>query len=148
MINTITDRLLTPMKKNHFYNAVYLIIIFETCLAILGKYILFADGSYMTLQISQIQNYFINTVEWNRALSYIATQWLPVAISNTANPSLKYIVYAYGISCVVPACIISILSLKKLQNQKYSISLHTFFPILFGSNILIGVSTSFIASSI
>jgi hypothetical protein len=136
------------MKKNHFYNAVYLIIIFETCLAILGKYILFADGSYMTLQISQIQNYFINTVEWNRALSYIATQWLPVAISNTANPSLKYIVYAYGISCVVPACIISILSLKKLQNQKYSISLHAFFPILFGSNILIGVSTSFIASSI
>ena len=136
------------MRRKHFYSAVYLLIIFETSLAIIGKYILFADGSYMALQISQIQNYFINTVEWNRALSYIATQWLPVAISNTANPSLKYIVYAYGISCVLPTCVISILALKKLQNQRYSLALHAFFPILFGSNILIGLSTSFIASSI
>lgn len=44
--------------------------------ALFGKYILFADGAYMTGMIGQTQNFFINTVEWNRSASYVITQFL------------------------------------------------------------------------
>lgn len=117
-------------------------------IGIFGNYILFADGSYMTGMISQNKNFFFNTVEWNRSASYVITQFLPVAFSNNMNPSLSEISLAYGIGCIIPALILLISSIKKLENAGIGKFFQLTIPIVFGVGILICVSTSLLGAAI
>lgn len=116
--------------------------------ALFGRYILFADGAYMAGMIGQTQNFFINTVEWNRSASYVITQFLPVAVSNNLNPTSNNISLAYGIGCIIPALIFLISSIKKLENAGIGKFFQLTIPILFGIGLLICVSTSLLGAAI
>lgn len=123
-------------------------IAIQAVLAIAGRYILFADGSYMTLVLAQNKNFFINPFEWNRSLSYVITQFIPVAISNSPNPTLSAISYAYGFSCFAIPAALFIATLSRFRSSKFAPLIYTFSPLLFGSALLIGVSTSLIGATL
>jgi hypothetical protein len=108
----------------------------------MGNYVLFADGSYMSNVLSQSQTFFINPIEWNRSGTYIVTQFLPVALSNITHPSLRIISAAYGFSCVVPACVLLILALIRLESKEVGQFFQVVIPLMFGTALLICVSTS------
>lgn len=130
-----------------FIAASVALISLSSC-ALLGRYILFADGAYMTGMIGQTQNFFINTVEWNRSASYVITQFLPVAVSNNLNPSLNDISLAYGIGCIVPALIFLMSSIKKLEHAGTAKFFQLTIPIVFGVGLLICVSTSLLGAAV
>jgi hypothetical protein len=116
-------------------------------IAFFGRYILFADGSYMAGAISQNKNFFINTVEWNRSLSYVLTQFLPVAISNNPNPTLNQIVDAYGFACIFPACLLLVSALVKLESIGKGRFFYVALPLFYGVGLLICVSTSLVGAA-
>jgi hypothetical protein len=102
----------------------------------------------MAGMIGQTQNFFINTVEWNRSASYVITQFLSVAVSNNMNPSLSDISLAYGIGCIIPALILLISSIKTLENAGIGKFFQLTIPIVFGIGLLICVSTSLLGAAI
>ena len=138
----------THVKFSMAFLSTSVAITIISSIGIFGNYILFADGSYMTGMISQNKNFFFNTVEWNRSASYVITQFLPVAFSNNMNPSLRDISLAYGIGCIIPALILLIFSIKKLENAGTGKFFQLTIPIVFGVGLLICVSTSLIGAAI
>jgi hypothetical protein len=130
-----------------FIAASVALISLSSC-ALFGRYILFADGAYMAGMIGQTQNFFINTVEWNRSASYVITQFLPVAVSNNLNPTLNNISLAYGIGCIIPALIFLVSSIKKLENAGIGKFFQLTIPIVFGIGLLICVSTSLLGAAV
>jgi hypothetical protein len=133
---------------NLLFGFAALTIVVQAILAIVGRYILFADGSYMTLVLAQNKNFFINSVEWNRSLSYVITQFLPVALANSAKPSLSIISYAYGFSCVAIPAAVFIATLKRFRHSPFAPIVYISCPLLFGSALLICVSTSLIGATL
>jgi hypothetical protein len=135
------------LDGNLLFVVAALTIVIQAILAIAGRYILFADGSYTTLVLAQNKNFFINSAEWNRSLSYVITQFLPVAIANSAEPSLSLISYAYGFSCVAIPAAVFVTTLKKFRHSPFAPIVYIFCPLLFGSALLICVSTSLIGAT-
>jgi len=147
----VNDRRNLPNDFRHtskgFIAASVALISLSSC-ALFGRYILFADGAYMAGMIGQTQNFFINTVEWNRSASYVITQFLTVAVSNNLSPTLNQISLAYGIGCIIPALIFLISSIKKLENAGIGKFFQLTIPIVFGIGLLICVSTSLLGAAI
>ena len=133
---------------NLLFGVAALTIVIQAILAIAGRYILFADGSYTTLVLAQNKNFFINSAEWNRSLSYVVTQFLPVALANSAKPSLSLISYAYGFSCVAIPAAVFVATLKRFRHSTFAPIVYIFCPLLFGSALLICVSTSLIGATL
>ena len=139
---------LNQSKYDYVTFAIIGAVALEGLIGLLGRYVLFADGSYMTLSIAKTQTYFLMPIEWNRAISYVISELGPVVGANFSHVNLSQIVFAYGITAIFLPGLLLILAIWHIRENKFSIIIGLIAVFGFGSSLLIGVSTSLIGTTL
>lgn len=145
---------MTPPKKMDNQKSQSVQIFSKYCvvaimfIGFIGKFSIFADGSYYLWKISSSGGLMVGPVEWNRYLSYLLTQGPLALASDLGIDSMNLLLGIYSFGVLFVTCFFLVYFYSKTLNFYRVELLYIAIPIALVPAILVCLSTNFIGTAL